>query len=32
MLKEAVLAPSSSNLQPWGFFFITDQKTKKELR
>ncbi|MBE3571135.1 MAG: nitroreductase family protein [Bacillales bacterium] len=32
MLKEATLAPSSSNLQPWRFFIIQDQETKKELR
>jgi nitroreductase len=32
MLKEATLAPSSSNLQPWRFLVIQDQETKKELR
>jgi hypothetical protein len=32
MLKEATLAPSSSNLQPWKFLVIQDQETKKELR
>lgn len=32
MLKEATLAPSSSNLQPWKFVVIQDQETKKELR
>lgn len=32
MLKEAVLAPSSSNLQPWRFIVIDDKETKKELR
>jgi nitroreductase len=32
MLKEATLAPSSSNLQPWRFIVIQEQETKKELR
>jgi nitroreductase len=32
MLQEAMLAPSSSNLQPWRFIVIDDQETKKELR
>jgi nitroreductase len=32
MLKEAALAPSSSNLQPWKFLVIQDEETKKELR
>ncbi|MDP4087579.1 MAG: nitroreductase family protein [Bacillota bacterium] len=32
MLKEATLAPSSSNLQPWRFIVIEDQASKKELR
>lgn len=32
MLKEATLAPSSSNLQSWRFIVIQDQETKKELR
>ncbi|MBT2734228.1 nitroreductase family protein [Bacillus sp. ISL-7] len=32
MLKEATQAPSSSNLQPWRFIVIQDQKAKKELR
>lgn len=32
MLNEAILAPSSSNLQPWRFIVIQDQETKKELR
>lgn len=32
ILKEAALAPSSSNLQPWKFLVIQDQDTKKELR
>lgn len=32
MLKEATLAPSSSNLQPWRFIVIQDEETKKELR
>lgn len=32
ILKEAALAPSSSNLQPWKFLVIQDQETKKELR
>lgn len=32
ILKEATLAPSSSNLQPWKFIVIQDQEKKKELR
>ncbi|WP_121609942.1 nitroreductase family protein [Mesobacillus foraminis] len=32
ILKEATLAPSSSNLQPWKFLVIQDQETKAELR
>ncbi|PLR80285.1 nitroreductase family protein [Bacillus canaveralius] len=32
ILKEATLAPSSSNLQPWQFLVIQDEETKKELR
>lgn len=32
ILKEATLAPSSSNLQPWKFIVIQDQETKRELR
>lgn len=32
MLKEAVLAPSSSNLQPWRFIVIQDKVAKKDLR
>lgn len=32
MLKEAILAPSSSNLQPWKFLVIQDEEAKKELR
>ena len=32
ILREAALAPSSSNLQPWKFLVIQDQETKKELR
>ncbi|MGX6445357.1 nitroreductase family protein [Neobacillus sp. K501] len=32
MLKEATLAPSSSNLQAWRFIVIQDAETKKELR
>ncbi|WP_084361031.1 nitroreductase family protein [Neobacillus fumarioli] len=32
ILKEAVLAPSSSNLQPWRFIVIQDQEEKKELK
>ncbi|CAM3844559.1 nitroreductase family protein [Mesobacillus zeae] len=32
MLNEAILAPSSSNLQPWSFIVIQDEETKKELR
>lgn len=32
MLREALLAPSSSNLQPWRFIVVEDQASKKELR
>ncbi|WP_102261492.1 nitroreductase family protein [Mesobacillus jeotgali] len=32
ILKEATLAPSSSNLQPWKFLVIQDEETKQELR
>lgn len=32
ILNDAILAPSSSNLQPWRFIVIDDQETKKELR
>jgi nitroreductase len=32
ILDEAILAPSSSNLQPWSFIVIDDEETKKELR
>lgn len=32
ILNEAILAPSSSNLQPWRFIVIDDQETKKKLR
>ncbi|MBT2679679.1 nitroreductase family protein [Bacillus sp. ISL-35] len=32
ILKEATLAPSSSNLQPWKFIVIQDEAVKKELR
>ncbi|HLO11365.1 MAG TPA: nitroreductase family protein [Pseudoneobacillus sp.] len=32
ILKEATLAPSSSNMQPWKFIIIQDDETKKELR
>uniref|UniRef100_UPI0035B54F82 nitroreductase family protein n=1 Tax=Neobacillus sp. TaxID=2675273 RepID=UPI0035B54F82 len=32
ILSEAILAPSSSNLQPWRFMVIDNQETKKELR
>jgi nitroreductase len=32
ILKEATLAPSSSNLQPWKFIVIQDEETKRELR
>jgi nitroreductase len=32
ILKEAALAPSSSNLQPWKFIVIQDETVKKELR
>ncbi|EFM09929.1 nitroreductase [Paenibacillus curdlanolyticus YK9] len=31
MLQEATLAPSSSNMQPWRFLVIEDQKLKEEL-
>lgn len=31
ILGEAVLAPSSSNLQPWRFIVITDQELKAQL-
>ncbi|MED3625239.1 nitroreductase family protein [Neobacillus thermocopriae] len=32
ILSEAILAPSSSNLQPWRFMVIDNQEIKKELR
>lgn len=32
ILNEAILAPSSSNLQPWRFIVFEDQEAKKELR
>lgn len=32
ILSEGILAPSSSNLQPWRFIVIDDQEVKKELR
>lgn len=32
ILNEAILAPSSSNMQPWKFIVIQDEETKKELR
>ncbi|MGG3468954.1 nitroreductase family protein [Neobacillus pocheonensis] len=32
ILKEAIKAPSSSNLQPWRFIVIQDEEVKKELR
>lgn len=32
ILNEAILAPSSSNMQPWNFIVIQDEKTKIELR
>ncbi|CAH0344016.1 nitroreductase family protein [Bacillus sp. CECT 9360] len=32
MLKEATLAPSSSNLQSWRFIVFQDEQAKKELR
>ncbi|NRD80373.1 nitroreductase family protein [Bacillus sp. BRMEA1] len=32
IIKEATLAPSSSNLQPWRFMVIQDQEVKKELK
>ncbi|MFD1772731.1 nitroreductase family protein [Paenibacillus rhizophilus] len=31
LLSDAVLAPSSSNLQPWRFIVITDQALKEQL-
>lgn len=31
ILSEAILAPSSSNLQPWRFIVITDQGLKEQL-
>jgi nitroreductase len=31
MLQEAVLAPSSSNLQPWRFLVVTDPTAKEKL-
>jgi len=31
LLGEAILAPSSSNLQPWRFLVITDQELKEKL-
>jgi nitroreductase len=31
MLEEAILAPSSSNLQPWRFLVIDDQAKKEQL-
>ncbi len=31
ILEAAILAPSSSNLQPWRFLVIKDQEAKKEL-
>ncbi|BCG57577.1 nitroreductase family protein [Paenibacillus sp. URB8-2] len=31
LLNDAVLAPSSSNLQPWRFIVITDQALKEQL-
>jgi nitroreductase len=32
ILKEATLAPSSSNLQPWRFIVVQDKEAQKELR
>lgn len=32
ILKEATLAPSSSNLQPWRFIVFQDKEAQKELR
>lgn len=32
LLQKAITAPSSSNMQPWRFIVIEDQKVKKELR
>ncbi|QCR32696.1 nitroreductase family protein [Lysinibacillus sp. SGAir0095] len=32
ILQNAITAPSSSNMQPWRFIVIEDQKVKKELR
>ncbi|WP_379154360.1 nitroreductase family protein [Paenibacillus sp. sgz5001063] len=31
LLAEAILAPSSSNLQPWRFIVVTDQELKSKL-
>ncbi|AHV95866.1 nitroreductase family protein [Paenibacillus sabinae] len=31
LLSDAILAPSSSNLQPWRFIVITDQSLKEQL-
>ena len=30
-LKAALLAPNSSNLQPWEFYWVKDTKNKKSL-
>jgi nitroreductase len=32
ILSDAILAPSSSNLQPWQFIVFQDEEAKKELR
>ncbi|MGG0643815.1 nitroreductase family protein [Sporosarcina gallistercoris] len=32
MLQEAILAPSSSNLQPWRFIVIQDPEAKKKIK
>ncbi|MGE8207649.1 nitroreductase family protein [Heyndrickxia sp. NPDC080065] len=32
LLEQAIIAPSSSNMQPWRFLVIQDQQVKKELR
>lgn len=31
ILNDAILAPSSSNLQPWRFIVVTDQELKQQL-
>ena len=31
-LEAAILAPNSSNLQPWEFYWIRDEEIKKRIR